>query len=216
MTENRVPARTVGVLALQGDFREHREVLERLGHSVREIRKPAQLDSLDALIIPGGESTTIARLILSNGFQQPLRDFCGSGRPTWGTCAGAILLARQVDNLDRPGIEVMDIAVRRNAFGRQVDSFEADLDIAGIEGAPFHAVFIRSPLIESVNGAAEAIARLEDGTIVAARQGNLLATSFHPELTGDTRLHELFLGMGSPHSQHPTATSRGAVVGGGS
>src|SRR5688572_12238977 len=125
MTENRVPARTVGVLALQGDFREHREVLERLGHAVREIRKPAQLDSLDALIIPGGESTTIARLILSNGFQQPLRDFCGSGRPTWGTCAGAILLARQVDNLDRPGIEVMDIAVRRNAFGRQVDSFEA-------------------------------------------------------------------------------------------
>lgn len=201
MSENRAQARTVGVLALQGDFREHREVLERLGHLVREIRKPDQLETLDALIIPGGESTTIARLILSNGFQQPLRDFCASGRPTWGTCAGAILLARQVDSLDRPGIEVMDIAVRRNAFGRQVDSFEADLDIAGLGGPPFHAVFIRAPLIESVFGDAEAVATLEDGTIVAARQGNLLATSFHPELTGDTRLHELFLSIGNRQSE---------------
>lgn len=195
MSENRAQARTVGVLALQGDFREHREVLERLGHLVREIRKPDQLETLDALIIPGGESTTIARLILSNGFQQPLRDFCASGRPTWGTCAGAILLARQVDSLDRPGIEVMDIAVRRNAFGRQVDSFEADLDIAGLGGPPFHAVFIRAPLIESVFGDAEAVATLEDGTIVAARQGNLLATSFHPEVTDDHRVHELFVRM---------------------
>lgn len=211
MSENRAQARTVGVLALQGDFREHREVLERLGHLVREIRKPDQLETLDALIIPGGESTTIARLILSNGFQQPLRDFCASGRPTWGTCAGAILLARQVDSLDRPGIEVMDIAVRRNAFGRQVDSFEADLDIAGLQGPPFHAVFIRAPLIESVFGDAEAVATLEDGTIVAARQGNLLATSFHPELTGDTRLHELFLSIGNRQSE----IDDGAAVPGG-
>jgi 5'-phosphate synthase pdxT subunit len=211
MSENRAQARTVGVLALQGDFREHREVLERLGHLVREIRKPDQLETLDALIIPGGESTTIARLILSNGFQQPLRDFCASGRPTWGTCAGAILLARQVDSLDRPGIEVMDIAVRRNAFGRQVDSFEADLDIAGLGGPPFHAVFIRAPLIESVFGDAEAVATLEDGTIVAARQGNLLATSFHPELTGDTRLHELFLSIGNRQSE----IDDGAAVPGG-
>lgn len=188
---------TVGVLALQGDFREHREMLERMGHAVREIRKPAQLDELSALIIPGGESTTIARLILSNGFQQPLRDFCASGRPTWGTCAGAILLAKQVDNLDRPGIEVMDIRVRRNAFGRQVDSFEADLDVEGIDGAPFRAVFIRAPLIEEAFGRARAICTLADGTIVAARQGNLLATSFHPELTGDSRLHEFFLTIGT-------------------
>jgi 5'-phosphate synthase pdxT subunit len=209
MTENPANPRTVGVLALQGDFREHREVLERLGHAVHEVRKPEQLDALDARIIPGGESTTIARLILSNGFQQPLRDFCDSGRPVWGTCAGAILLARQVDNLDRPGIEVMDIAVRRNAFGRQVDSFEADLDIAGMDGAPFHAVFIRAHLIESVSGGAEAIATLDDGTIVAAREGNLLATSFHPELTGDTRLHELFLDMGARSSAfRPSAISR--------
>lgn len=190
--------KTVGVLALQGDFREHREVLEAMGHEVREVRKPAQLDGLDALIIPGGESTTIARLILSNGFQQPLRDFCASGRPVWGTCAGAILLAREVDRLDRPGIETMAISVHRNAFGRQIDSFEADLDIAGLEGGPFHAVFIRAPRIESVRFPARAIATLDDGTIVAARQDNLLATSFHPELTGDARLHAFFLTIGRP------------------
>lgn len=190
--------KTVGVLALQGDFREHREVLEAMGHEVREVRKPAQLDGLDALIIPGGESTTIARLILSNGFQQPLRDFCASGRPVWGTCAGAILLAREVDRLDRPGIETMAISVHRNAFGRQIDSFEADLDIAGLEGGPFHAVFIRAPRIESVRFPAQAIATLDDGTIVAARQDNLLATSFHPELTGDARLHAFFLTIGRP------------------
>ncbi len=189
---------TVGVLALQGDFREHREMLERIGHAVSEIRKVPQLLEIDALIIPGGESTTIARLILSNGFQQPLRNFCSTGKPVWGTCAGAILLARNVDNLDRPGIEVMDISVRRNAFGRQLDSFEANLNVEGIEGPPFHAVFIRAPLIDSVSGTARAIATLEDGTIVAARQGNLLATSFHPELTGDSRLHELFLTIGAP------------------
>lgn len=188
---------TVGVLALQGDFREHREILESMGHTVNEIRKPEQLAAIDALIIPGGESTTIARLILSNGFQQPLRDFCASGRAVWGTCAGAILLAKQVDNLDRPGIEVMDIAVRRNAFGRQVDSFEANLTVEGVEGPPFHAVFIRAPLIEQVFEPARAICTLEDGTIVAARQGNMLATSFHPELTGDTRLHQLFVTMGT-------------------
>lgn len=186
----------VGVLALQGDFREHREVLERMGHVSCEVRKVAQLDDLDALIIPGGESTTIARLILGNGFQQPLREFCASGRPVWGTCAGAILLAREVNDLDRPGIETMDMRVRRNAFGRQVDSFEADLEIAGVDGAPFHAVFIRAPVIEEVCGGADAIARLEDGTIVAARQGNLLATSFHPELTADDRLHRFFLSIG--------------------
>ena len=186
---------TVGVLALQGDFREHREMLEAMGHEVRELRKVDQLRGLDSLIIPGGESTTIARLILSNGFQEPLRSFCASGRPVWGTCAGAILLAKQVDNLDRPGIEVMDIRVRRNAFGRQVDSFEADLSVTGLEGKPFHAVFIRAPLIEEILLPAEAIATLADGTVVGARQGNLLATSFHPELTGDNRLHALFLAM---------------------
>lgn len=202
MTVSSQAARTVGVLALQGDFREHREVLESLGHSTIEVRKVAQLDECDALIIPGGESTTIARLILSNGFQQPLRDFCASGRPVWGTCAGAILLARSVDNLDRPGIEMMDITVRRNAFGRQVDSFEADIAIAGLEGGPFHAVFIRAPIIDAVSGDAEALARLADGTIVAARQDNLLATSFHPELTRDPRIHAFFLTLGTNGARH--------------
>ena len=185
----------VGILALQGDFREHREMLEAMGHAAPEIRKPSQLDALDALIIPGGESTTIARLILSNGFQQPLRDFAASGKPVWGTCAGAILLAKTVDNLDRPGIEVMEISVHRNAFGRQTESFEADLDIEGLSGPPFRAIFIRAPLIEAVSGTARAICRLEDGTIVAARQGNLLATSFHPEITHDDRVHRLFVAM---------------------
>jgi 5'-phosphate synthase pdxT subunit len=199
MTNVQVPGPlTVGVLALQGDFREHREMLEAMGHRAIEIRKPAQLEGIDALIIPGGESTTIARLILSNGFQQPLRDFCASGKPTWGTCAGAILLAKEVDRLDRPGIETMAIRVRRNAFGRQVDSFEEEIAIEGIDGGPFRAVFIRAPVIERVDPPARAIARLEDGTVVAARQGNLLATSFHPELTRDPRLHAYFLTIGAP------------------
>lgn len=198
LSTNGTGRKTVGVLALQGDFREHREMLESMGHAVREIRKPEQLADIDALIVPGGESTTIARLIISNGFQGPLREFCASGKPVWGTCAGAILLAKQVDRLDRPGIEMMDISVHRNAFGRQVDSFEANLDVEGLVGGPFHAVFIRAPRIDGVMFPAHAIATLEDGTIVAARQGNLLATSFHPELTGDTRLHELFLSIGRP------------------
>lgn len=196
--ERATPARLVGVLALQGDFREHCHALERLGHGAVEIRKPHELDSLDALIVPGGESTTIARLIAGNGFVNPLRAFCSSGRPVWGTCAGAILLARDVDFLDRPGIETMDISVKRNAFGRQVDSFEEDLSIDGLPGPPFHAVFIRAPIISSVGPQARSIARLSDRTIVAAVQDNLLATAFHPELTDDLRLHEYFLRLGTP------------------
>jgi len=190
----------VGVLALQGDVREHREMLERLGVAVREVRRPRDLEGLEGLIIPGGESTTIARLIESNDLLQPLRAFCTSGRAVWGTCAGAILLARQVDRLDRPGIAVMEITVRRNAFGRQIQSFEADIEVEGLAGGPFRAVFIRAPKIEAVFPPARAIARLEDGTIVAARQGNLLATSFHPELTDDPRFHQLFLAMAAQSS----------------
>ncbi len=195
MTLNGTRAVTVGILALQGDFREHREMLERMGHRAVEVRKPSQLEALDALVIPGGESTTIARLILSNGFQGPLRAFCATGRPVWGTCAGAILLAKEVDRLDRPGIEVMELSVHRNAFGRQVESFEADVEVRGLEGGPFRAVFIRAPRIDAVRPPAEVVATLADGTIVAARQGNMLATSFHPELTGDSRLHAYFLGL---------------------
>jgi 5'-phosphate synthase pdxT subunit len=188
---------TTGILALQGDFREHAEMLANVGQRSFEVRRPEQLDSLDSLIIPGGESTTIARLILRYEFTEPLRAFCDSGRPVWGTCAGAILLAKRVDELDRPGIETMDMTVARNAFGRQVDSFEANLAMKGLAGEPFHAIFIRAPIIESVGEGVEVLAQLDDGAIVAARQGNLLATAFHPELGGDTRLHEYFLTIGA-------------------
>jgi 5'-phosphate synthase pdxT subunit len=172
-------------------------MLERLGHHAYEIRKPEQLRDLDALIIPGGESTTIARLIEGNAFRGPIREFCASGRPVWGTCAGAILLAKHVDRLDRPGIEVMDISVARNAFGRQVDSFEADIDIKGLVGGPFRAVFIRAPIIESVSPPAGVVGKLADGTIVAARQGNLLATSFHPSSPGTRGCTSTSSGSGS-------------------
>ena len=188
---------TTGILALQGDFQEHAEMLASIGRTSVEVRRPKQFDSLDALIIPGGESTTIARLILRYGFTEPLRAFCASGRPLWGTCAGAILLAKRVDELDRPGIETMDMSVARNAFGRQVDSFEASIDLEGLAGGPFRAIFIRAPIIESVGTGVEVLGRLDDGVIVAARQGNLLATAFHPELGGDTRLHEYFLTIGA-------------------
>ena len=188
---------TTGILALQGDFREHAEMLASIGQPSVEVRRPEQLDSLHSLIIPGGESTTIARLILRYGFIEPLRAFCASGRPLWGTCAGAILLANRVDELDRPGIEAMDMSVARNAFGRQVDSFEASVDVEGLAGGPFRAIFIRAPVIESVGTGVEVLGRLDDGAIVAARQGNLLATAFHPELGGDTRMHEYFLTIGA-------------------
>ena len=185
----------VGVLALQGDFSEHIEMLDMLGVIAREIRLPSALCDIDALIIPGGESTTIARLILQYEFLGPLRDFCASGRPVWGTCAGAILLARDVDELDRPGIQAMDIKVQRNAFGRQIQSFQSQIKIDGISDGEFPAVFIRAPAITGVDDSVKVLATLPDGKIVAARQRNLLATVFHPELTKDVRLHSLFLRM---------------------
>ena len=188
-------APVVGVLALQGDFREHIEMLNMLGVVSCEVRLPSALCDLDALIIPGGESTTIARLVLQYGFLEPLRDFCASGRPVWGTCAGAILLARDVDELDRPGIQAMDIQIQRNAFGRQLQSFQSQVAIDGISDGEFPAVFIRAPAIIDVDASVEILATLPDGKIIAARQRNLLATVFHPELTTDVRLHNLFLSM---------------------
>ena len=185
---------TIGVLALQGDFAEHESILKRLGAATRQVRMPADLDGIDGLIIPGGESTTITRLINMYGLYEPLRAFAGS-RPVWGTCAGAIVMARDATDLDRDPLRVMDIDVVRNAFGRQVDSFETDLPFAEIDGPPVHAIFIRAPLIRSVGEGVKAVATLADGEIVAARQGHLLATSFHPELTDDTRVHEYFLRM---------------------
>jgi 5'-phosphate synthase pdxT subunit len=184
----------IGVLALQGDFAEHAAMLRHLGVDAPEIRLPDQLPGLDGLIIPGGESTTIGKLMVAYDLLEPIGELARSGFPVWGTCAGMIMLARRLDGHAQPLIGAMDILVRRNAFGRQVDSFETALDIRGLD-EPFHAVFIRAPAIEAVGPEAEALAELDDGKIVAARQGNLLATAFHPELTGDTRVHQLFVEM---------------------
>lgn len=187
----------VGVLALQGDFAEHAKMLREIGAQPREVRLPRDLKGLDALIMPGGESTTFGKLATWYGLIEPLREFALSGKPVWGTCAGLIFLAKDVGR-DQPTLALMDIAVRRNAFGRQVDSFTVGLRVNGIRSTqtqPFEGVFIRAPLIDKVSGKARAICTLADGTIVAARQGNLLATSFHPELTRDTRVHEYFLQM---------------------
>ena len=188
----------IGVLALQGDFAEHAVMLKRLKVEAVEVRLPEHLKSLDGLIIPGGESTTIGKLATDFGLIEPLRQF-GHSHAIWGTCAGAILLSKDARRT-QPLLSLMDITVERNAFGRQVDSFEADLDVPVLERAtgtrqPYHAIFIRSPIIESVGADAKALAAIPEGKIVAAQQGHLLATSFHPELTSDTRWHEYFLSL---------------------
>jgi 5'-phosphate synthase pdxT subunit len=188
----------IGVLALQGDFAEHITTLKRLGVETVEVRLPHHLDGLDGLILPGGESTTIGKLAVAYGLMEPLRDF-GRQKAIWGTCAGAIFLSRDVRR-DQPLLELMNITVQRNAFGRQVDSFEVDLDIPELKAAtgtdaPYHTVFIRAPLIETVSGDAKIISQLPDGRIVAAREGKLLATSFHPELTSDDRFHQYFVSL---------------------
>lgn len=187
----------IGVLALQGDFAEHLQALRRLGVQAKEVRLAAQLEGLDGLILPGGESTTMGKLMVDFGLLEPLRAF-GEKHAMWGTCAGAILLSKDARR-SQPLLGLMDITVERNAFGRQVDSFEADLNITGLgksgNQALFHAVFIRAPIIESVSKPAEVLAQLPDGRIVAARQEKLLATSFHPELTGDDRFHQYFISL---------------------
>ena len=208
----------IGVLALQGDFAEHGVVLRRLGHTAVEVRLPEHLRGLEGLIIPGGESTTIGKLAVLYGLMDPIRELARN-KPVWGTCAGAIFLSQDARR-SQPLLGLMDIRVERNAFGRQVDSFETELAVpalaelealaavrgnghsdpgagaaAAVEPRPFHGVFIRAPLIEQVGPGVEVLARLGDGRIVAARQGHLLATSFHPELTGDDRFHRLFISL---------------------
>jgi 5'-phosphate synthase pdxT subunit len=188
----------IGVLALQGDFAEHITMLKRLSAEIAEVRLPAHLDGLDGLIIPGGESTTIGKLAVDFGLMEPLIQF-GEKHAIWGTCAGAIFLSKDARR-SQPVLGLMDIRVARNAFGRQVDSFEADLDIEPLKQAtqsdePYHAIFIRAPIIESVHGEAKVLCALPDGRIVAAQQGKLLATSFHPELTDDDRFHRYFLSL---------------------
>jgi len=193
----------IGIIALQGDVSEHVSSLnfaiENVGvdAGVIEIRRPEQMDSLDALLIPGGESTTIAKQLKRFGLSEPIRNMAGTGKPIMGTCAGAVLLASGGDEeVERTGtklLELMPYSVKRNSFGRQKDSFEADLEVAGFD-SPFHAVFIRAPLITEVWGDTEVLARL-NGDVVMVRSKNRLALSFHPELTEDTRIHALFLKM---------------------
>lgn len=185
---------TIGVLALQGDFAEHEAIVNRLGAEAREVRLPADLDGLDGLIIPGGESTTITRLMALYGLVEPLRRF-GARKPVWGTCAGMIVMAKNATDLDRETLKLMDIEVVRNAFGRQVDSFETEIPIEEIAGPPVRAVFIRAPLIREVGEDVKVLGRLDGQGVVAARQGHLLVTAFHPELTDDTRLHAYFLSL---------------------
>jgi len=185
----------IGVLALQGDFREHKQMLERIGAEVVEVRQPKHLDQVERLIIPGGESTTIGRLMVLYDLLQPIKARAKAGMPLWGTCAGAILMAKQIADgkPGQPGLELMDIVARRNAFGRQLDSFESDLVIDALGDTPMHTVFIRAPLLEQPGPHVEVLAALDDGRIVAARQGTLLASAFHPELTDDDRMHRFFL-----------------------
>jgi 5'-phosphate synthase pdxT subunit len=183
----------VGVLALQGDFREHLRLLESLDADPTPVKTPEELAKVDALVIPGGESTTIGKMATRFGLIEPLRASIDQGVPTYGTCAGLILLAGAVTEGDQPLIGALDVVVRRNAFGRQNESFEADLDIEGLD-EPFHAVFIRAPWVEKVGGEVEVLAEVDDHPVMV-RQGNILATSFHPELTGDPRIHAMLVEM---------------------
>jgi 5'-phosphate synthase pdxT subunit len=189
----------VGVLALQGDVREHLAALTAAGAEASRVRRPAELDHVDALVIPGGESTTIGKLLVTFDLLEPLQKRVRDGMPAFGSCAGMILLADRVldGTADQVGVGGLDVTVRRNAFGRQVESFEESLSFDGVEDGPVHAVFIRAPWVEEVGEGVVPLARISDGAaagkVVAVRQGPLLATSFHPELTGDSRVHGLFV-----------------------
>jgi 5'-phosphate synthase pdxT subunit len=191
-----VSAPRIGVLALQGDVREHRRALTSAAAEVVAVRRPAELEGLDGIVLPGGESTTMGKLLTTFELLEPLRQALTAGLPAYGSCAGMILLADRVldGTADQVVLGGLDVTVRRNAFGRQVDSFEGDLDFAGVDGEPMHAVFIRAPWVEAAGPEVEVLARAAD-RIVAVRQGQLLATSFHPELTGDPRVHQLFVSM---------------------
>ncbi|MGC4776044.1 pyridoxal 5'-phosphate synthase glutaminase subunit PdxT [Micromonospora chalcea] len=189
----------IGVLALQGDVREHVVALTGAGADARPVRRPGELDAVDGLVVPGGESTTISKLVDIFEMREPIDKRIAAGMPVYGSCAGMIMLAVEVldGRPDQRGFAGVDMTVRRNAFGRQVDSFEAPVALTGVDGGPFHAVFIRAPWVERVGPDVEVLGRVTDGPaadrIVAVRQGNLLATSFHPELTGDLRLHRHFV-----------------------
>lgn len=204
----------VGVLAIQGDVAEHAAALRRCGAEVRLVRRPADLDGLDGLVLPGGESTAIGLLAREDGVLDAIRRYVEHGGAAWGTCAGLVLLARDAGH-PQPLVGGLDVVVDRNAFGPQVFSFETDLDIAGLPGGPFRAVFIRAPAVRTAGADVEVLARLDDGRIVAVRQGRLLATAFHPELAGDDRLHQQFVDRCAAGnlSASPTSASAPEAVG---
>ncbi len=196
----------IGVLALQGGFEAHASVLQALGATPKRVRTPDDLVGIDGLIIPGGESTTIGKLLEEFALIEPLRRLLDGGLPVYGTCAGTILLARDIGGLDQPLLATMDLTVERNAFGRQLQSFETDLHVGPLGAAPFRAIFIRAPAIRAVGPGVEPLATLPNGTIVAARQGSLLVTCFHPELTEDDRFHRYFLEAVVEAKTRPRAT----------
>ena len=205
----------VGVLALQGDVREHLAALRAEGADARPVRRPEELAGVDGIVVPGGESTTIARLADRFGLLGPLRAAVGAGLPAYGTCAGMILLAQRLLDAPpgQPTLAALDVTVRRNAFGRQVDSFESRVELAGLDGGPLDAVFIRAPWVEEAGEDVEVLGRVvggaADGRIVAVRQGNVVATSFHPELTGDRQVHALFVGIVRRHLAEQAGTATG-------
>lgn len=195
----------VGVLAVQGDFREHLEALRAAGAEGREVRLPVDFDGISGLILPGGESTAMRKLMHRWGLVTPIRELAATGAPILGTCAGAILLARTIDDGDEPVLSLLDISVRRNAFGRQLDSFETVLSMQGLgfrgKSASLRAVFIRAPEITSVGSSARVVATLADGRVVAAAQGNILGISFHPEISGELRLHRALVAAAARHAR---------------
>ena len=193
----------VGVLAIQGDFAEHIAVLGKLGVKAREVRLPEHLDSVDGLIIPGGESTTLSRLMTIYNLREPVEQMAAEGRAVWGTCAGLIMLSREITEQDPIPLGIMDIGVQRNAFGRQVDSFEQTLEVSALGPDPFHAIFIRAPVIIRVGEGVEVLSALDADRPVAVRQGNLMATAFHPELTDDYRFHSYFLELAGGNGKSP-------------
>ncbi|MBN40481.1 MAG: pyridoxal 5'-phosphate synthase glutaminase subunit PdxT [Chloroflexi bacterium] len=184
----------VGVLALQGDFEEHTAVFESLGAECKQIRLPEQMNDIDRLVIPGGESTTLSRLCSNYGFRDPIKTLASSGMPIWGTCAGMIMLADKITESDPIPLQIMDIEVQRNAFGRQIDSFEQIIPLQGI-AEDFNCIFIRAPIVMETGPAVNIIAELDNGNPIAVQEGNLLATSFHPELSNDSRVHKYFLDL---------------------
>lgn len=209
----------IGVLALQGAFREHLDTLDAIGVEGVPVRLPADLEGVSGLILPGGESTTMRRLIDRWGLAQPILDLAERGAPLFGTCAGMIVLAREIAGGEPPILPLLDVTVERNAFGRQLDSFEADLSVPVLGAQPVHGVFIRAPIVDRMGPNVDVLARLDDGRVVAVRERNIIATAFHPELAGETRFHRLVATMASEHDDpgegagrrpHPTRRSRTA------